>query len=377
MDREVLLKHFRAHLHLAITARQTGQDQELKAMPGPRIQDYCRALAKLPDNTLAGELWHPVRAILEQIDEATLYCRRRLIHKQVKDAAEQAELERVLWQLDFALALIMRMLPHQVCRRAELTDCGDLLCDVICHMAIGTGLNAADLIRRYLKLNPEEGRSKDGSITDGGFPDSYTWDVYQRVEALDKLADEFPDHIRHAARRMHAWPMLMHRHTNNRRRFQQLAKRFELGIEYPTDASEGARFRPDTPMVRYLDPFIFRLHSFYCDSADLKFESPEGETERIGRFWRQWPEDLPEEDILQVLRAVRRLPPLTKAAASQWAEKAVVPLILATDARDWKNCADPALQAVAKQKGVKSRATFKSRLLSAVSATLRRLARPA
>jgi hypothetical protein len=68
---------------------------------------------------------------------------------------------------------------------------------------------------------------------------------------------------------------------------------------------------------------------------------------------------------------------LTKAAAAQWAEKAVVPLILVTDARDWKNCADPALQAVAKQKGVKSRATFKSRLLSAVSATLRRLARPA
>jgi hypothetical protein len=63
--------------------------------------------------------------------------------------------------------------------------------------------------------------------------------------------------------------------------------------------------------------------------------------------------------------------------AAQWAEKAIVPLILATDARDYENCNEPVLQKIAKQKGVKSRAIFKSRLLSAVTATLRRLARPA
>jgi hypothetical protein len=54
-----------------------------------------------------------------------------------------------------------------------------------------------------------------------------------------------------------------------------------------------------------------------------------------------------------------------------------VPLILVTDARDFKNCTEPVLQAIARQKGVKSKATFKSRLLAAVTATLRRLARPA
>jgi hypothetical protein len=68
---------------------------------------------------------------------------------------------------------------------------------------------------------------------------------------------------------------------------------------------------------------------------------------------------------------------LTKATAAQWAEKAIVPLILANDARDYANCTEPVLQRIAKQKGVKSRATFKSRLLAAVTATLRRLARPA
>ncbi|HEX5219818.1 MAG TPA: hypothetical protein VFZ59_09645 [Verrucomicrobiae bacterium] len=53
---EDLVKEFRAYLHLAITAGQMGQSQQLKTLPGPWIGDYCRALAKLPGNKLAGEL---------------------------------------------------------------------------------------------------------------------------------------------------------------------------------------------------------------------------------------------------------------------------------------------------------------------------------
>jgi hypothetical protein len=228
------------------------------------------------------------------------------------------------------------------------------------------------MIRRFHQSHPEE----DG--TDGSFVESFAWDVYQRVMELDKLADEFPKHIGMAARQMHAWPMLMHRHANNRRRFNQLAKRLDLGTEYPTDASEGARFRPDTPMVRYLEPIIRRLHTVhYYQDPERKFETIAEENEFIGRFWWQWPEELPGEDILQILRAVCRLPPLTKATALQWVEKAIVPFILVTDARDYKTSTVPVLQKIAKQKGVKSRATFKSRLLAAVAATLRRLARPA
>ena len=47
-ERENLLKQFRAYLHLAITAKQTGQDKQLEAMPGPNMLTYCRALAELP-----------------------------------------------------------------------------------------------------------------------------------------------------------------------------------------------------------------------------------------------------------------------------------------------------------------------------------------
>ena len=95
------------------------------------------------------------------------------------------------------------------------------------------------------------------------------------------------------------------------------------------------------------------------------------------QIWWDWPEEPPGEEVLSPLRAARQLPPLTKATAAQWTEKVIVPLILATDARDWTNCTEPVLQKIARQKDVKGRATFKSRLLAAVAATLRRLARPA
>ena len=374
-EREILLKQFRAYLHLAITAKQTGQEKQLEAMPGPNLLTYCEALAKLPDNTLAGELAAPVMAMLNQLADVSYCCEAVLQRQDEKAVARHADSKRMLEQLDFALAPILSQIGF-IIRRAELADCQDLLCEVICGMALGRA-DAAHLVRRWQEKFPEELRNPDGSITDGGLPGRFAWDVYQRVEALDKLADEFPDHIRPAARRMHAWPMLMHRHTNNRRRFQKLAKLLELGEDYPTDASEGARFRPDTPLVRYLDPLIYRLNVTWQETRDTKFESVEDEQHFLYMTWWTRQEDCPSEEVLAVIHAARLLPPLTKATAAQWADKAIVPLILVTDARDWTNCTEPVLQKIARQKGVKSKATFKSRLLAAVSATLRRLARPA
>lgn len=373
-EREILLKQFRAYLHLAITANQTGQDKELEALPGPDMTMYCKEMAELPDTDLAWELSRPVVAILDKIKDVSCRCEGTLRRQDEKSVALHATAKRILEQLDFALALILRHFGF-INRRAELTECSDLLCEVL-GMASGR-VDAAHLVRRWQQKFPDDVYNEDGSVADGSFPDSFAWDVYQRVEALDKLADEFPDHIRPAARRMHAWPMLMHRHTNNRRRFQELAKRLELGVEYPTDASEGARFRPDTPLVRYLDPLIYRLNVTCQETRDIQFKSVKDEQSFLYMTWWTRQEDCPNEDVLAVIHAARLLPSLTKATAGQWAEKAIVPLILATDARDYANCTEPVLQKIAKQKGVKSRATFKSRLLAAVTATLRRLARPA
>jgi hypothetical protein len=130
-------------------------------------------------------------------------------------------------------------------------------------------------------------------------------------------------------------------------------------------------------MVRYLDPLIYRLHVMRSETGDRQFESVKKEQEWLHQIWWNWPEEPPGEEVLAPLRAARRLLPLTKATAAQWAEKVIVPLLLATNARDYANCTELMLQTIAKQKGVKSRATFKSRLLAAVTATLRRLARPA
>lgn len=375
-DREALLKQFRAYLHLVITARQTGKDKELAAMDGPNMLTYCRALAELPDNTLAGELSRPVAAVLNQLADVSNYCEASLKRQDEKAVARHASSNRVLDQVDFALALILRHC-HFLKRRAHRTKCSDFLCDTIYGMVINNSSDSVQLIRRYKELFPDQFRGPDDTYPDLDYLGDFAWDTYQRVEMLDKLADEFPVSIRQAAQGMHGWPMLMHRHTNNRRRFQQLAKRLELGEEYPLDASEGARFRPHTPLVRYLDPLIHRLHLFLWEIAYLDDSKPAKADKWMAREWAHWPEELPGGDVMQILRVVRQLPPLTKATAAQWTEKVLVPLILATDARDWKTCTEPALQAIANQKGVKSKATFKSRLLAAVAATLRRLARPA
>jgi hypothetical protein len=375
-EREILLKQFRAYLHLTITAKQTGQDKQLEAMPGPNMMVYCKELAELPDTNLAWELASPVVAILDQIKDVSCCCEGILRSKDEKFVAMHATAKRILEKLDLALGFILPSWDTQLWFRGEVTKDTDFLCAAL-SADTKAGGRIARMVRRYQQLHPDD-------VGQGAsYVEPFAWDVYQRVTELDKLADEFPDLVRHSARQMHAWPMLMHRHTNNRRRFQQLAKRLELGVEYPTDATEGARFRPDTPLVRYLEPIIYRLHSFcfggeiYYGTGGQEFESAEQENESIRRTWRQWPEDLPGENIVQILHVARRLPPLTKATAVQWAEKAIVPLILVTDARDYTSCTEPVLQKIAKQKGVKSRATFKSRLLAAVTATLRRLARPA
>ena len=79
---QALIESFRAYLHTVITAEQFGQSARLPALPGSKTGNYCAALAKLPDNTLAAELAKPVWAILAQIDKVAMDFYRPLYHKQ-------------------------------------------------------------------------------------------------------------------------------------------------------------------------------------------------------------------------------------------------------------------------------------------------------
>jgi hypothetical protein len=369
-----LVDAFRAYLHTVITAHQYGKQANLQAMPGPKTRDYCAALAKLPGNSLAAELAAPINALINEIDEAAMTFYRPLYQNLIKDPAKVTEHERILQQLDFALALVLRRLPSIAQFRARSSKDPDLMCEVVCGMA-GHGPETARLVRRYMKEFTEEIRNSDGSLEEGDIIDDFAWDVYERVEALDRFADEFPEHVRLAARYMHGWPMLVHRHTANKKRFAELVKRLDLGAKYPLDATESARFRPDSPMVRYLDPLVHHIHYVHSFTHGKTWKSEAEERKDLAFWWRDCIDDLPDDQAIEALRGIPKLPLLTKITAPEWSEKAVVPIIMAGDARDWKNCTEPALKRIARQAGVKSRATFKSRLSSAVTATLRALAR--
>jgi hypothetical protein len=371
-----LISSFRSYLQLVITADQMGERVNLSQRLGPITPSSCRALAKMPGYTLASELGAPVLAILEQINKITLHCDVFITLNEGKDPLMQSELEAVLEQLDMALARILGAVITQARVRAEFSRSCELLAPLIIDV-MGHGADAARLIRRYQQLFPNDAPIVNGEVQPESFPDLFAWEAYTRIMALEKLAEDFPAHIRPSARAMKAWPMLCHRHTFNRRHFTKLAERLQLGTEYPVDVSEAARFRPDTPMVAYLLPLIERLHCVWHVVRREQYESVAKEKERLAHLWRSWPEKTPGDEVLDALCGVRLLAPLTKKTAHGWAKTVLVPLIMATDARDWNHCAEPMLRNIAEQKGVKSRATFKSRLLAAVSHTLQGLARQA
>ena len=284
------------------------------------------------------------------------------------DQEARASCELLAERLDFALALICRNVVPVIRVRAHLTDCTDLMVHAL-RLVEGESVEAAGLVERIQKDHPEVDRPIDAE----NMVDSFAWETYQRVAELDRLVDRYPDHARWAARQMHAWPTLRSRHHSNDARFYELAEKLELGRDYPLDASAAARFRPDTPMVRLLDPLLVRL----CHLQTLakrwgkKFQMTP--TTLRGSWWNHLDPE-PNEREIAALRRLATLPPLTKRSAKRWAKEVVVPVILATNDTGYQ-CTEPALRQVLQQRDVKSRAIFRSRLEAAVSSYLRRMAR--
>ena len=191
-----------------------------------------------PGGTLAWELAKPGLAIFEQIRDVAKGCYGAIRQDLVKDPAEKALFEAILEELDEYLGSMLSELFVLAKIRAHVTRSSGLLVGVLI-AAMDDFVDLPVLIRRYHQLRPDDTSVKHPSPAEGSFPEDFAWDTYQHVAALDKLVDDFPDHVKLAARRMDAWPMLCHRHTNNRRRFNKLATRLELGAEYPFDASEA------------------------------------------------------------------------------------------------------------------------------------------
>jgi hypothetical protein len=372
-QRDIALRQFRAHLHLAITARQTGRDQEFKALPGPKSLTYCRALAKLPGPTLTAELAQPIRAVLCQMQSVAAACEARL---SGPDPAKSAADRRVLASLDQALAAIVGELTGFVKHRAAATTSTELLSQMFHGWLFDEGGQMMGSLLRQATEPAAEDREPDGSLAPGSLPDEFARDVFARVATLGCLEAAYPAHLRPAAECLPAWPLLAYRHDQPSPRVLERLNRLNLGAASPLDTRPNVTFDPESPMVKYLLPLLDRLAAMRAELGDAAFPSVETERKMLLHLWWRWPEPPPGESVLAPLRQARQLPDLTRSTVTTWTREVIVPLVLATDALDYSQCSEPAFQAIARDPQVTNPQTFQTCLSTAVEATLTQLLRP-
>jgi len=158
-------------------------------------------------------------------------------------AADNAEI--FLNFLDESIAKVIPCFTDLLVHRAARTKNADLLRLGI-NNAIGQGDIAVPFIRRYQELFPKADLLSDGTVGTGNFIDLYAREAYARMDELDTLADEYPDHMRTAAVDMNAWPMLQFRDHDNRERFEEIAAR-EPDPEESNAPSEARAAQPPEP----------------------------------------------------------------------------------------------------------------------------------
>ena len=271
---------------------------------------------------------------------------------------------------DFAFARFLSFCRVEARLRAENTRSSDLLVDVAM-MAKGNGTDALHLMRRYHELfGPEDPREP------GSLPDFFAWETYERVSALNEIGDEFPEQCKHSARQMHGWPMINSQHIDPAPRLAELAKRLDLGSEYPLDVSPRRRRGTDSPLLRYLEPLVWRIHVTRKVLRETReTRGNENFVSRLYGLWWEYPDTAPRPEVLNVLRQLTRLPNLTRQSAPEWSRKVIVPIIIATDAATPTTCTIIPFRNIWRHRSVKSPKTFASRLHAAVTDTLKRFAR--
>lgn len=185
-------------------------------------------------------------------------------------------------------------------------------------------------------------------------------ETVRHVERLAELSANFPEQFKAVARQMPAWPVMRFKREARNENFWHVLYRLQLGEDYPIDISHNARSHPSSIMGRYLTRCVERLYRF--------------------RLCKEWLNDRcrpSSAELKSLLELALRMRPLTKANSDEWSRRVFVPMIMLLDAgTDEASCKEPPLQAIWRQRGVKSPATFRSRLLTKVRQTLRSLAKP-
>jgi hypothetical protein len=238
--------------------------------------------------------------------------------------------------------------------------------------ARGDGVQFMKLMERYHELAPEEVENPDVE----SFPDQFLWDLAQRVEAFPELAERYPEHCHFAARHLQGLPMMVARHIDVTHEFRRLAEMLRVGTRHPFDVSHRKKRGGITPAMRYLEPLVWRMNTLRESlREEARREGGGVSAERVNWLWTlSYSRKTPEAEI-EILRRLPTLPALTKKCAPAWSKEIIVPYILETDGKNPASATKPFLKNIWKHRSVKSPATFRSRLESAVTDFLTRYSR--
>ncbi len=357
--------------------KETHTDRAAGLAQAAFICAMARSSEQSPSYELIGFLEGTSKIVSQLLATAEGY-RRFAVEKG--DVAEALRWRRLQCDLDFGLARGFGWLNGLVAYRAGVTESQDLLIDELMR-AKGHTTAMRDLLRRWCALAPEEFEVVEGEATMGDSAVAYlAWETIAQTEHLAELAERYPAQLRTVARQVPKWPVLVSQRDLAHGPACRKLHALQLGRDYPLETGGGTRFRPANPMGRYLTDWVERVHYFRIDltayrEAAERQQNPDDAAVR--RYWQVEGENPPTAEMEAVLRSLPDLPRLTKATSDDWAKRALVPLIMLTDAKTEATCTEPVLKKIWQQKGVKSAATFRSRLLSKVAQTLRPLARKA
>ena len=226
-------------------------------------------------------------------------------------------------------------------------------------------------MRRFFELEPAE---EAGVEMNDGLVSRLIQNAVRSAELLERLEQKYPHAAKRTAEQVDRWPVLCRKSKALVERRPALST---LGRNYALDPEAKVHKARKDSLRQYLTPVVRWLSrcSLPAVSPDVRRGMAEGALKR-----RDMPFYLPfgpcPERAVKVLAEAPELPALRKSTAVEWAEKLVVPFIMATDAATIEDIQKHrALSAIWKQTRVKSLKTFRSRLLDAVRKELPRMAR--
>jgi hypothetical protein len=280
----------------------------------------------------------------------------------------KASCRGIIDQLDDTLALMARNLTTFISIRSETTRSTELLCHVY-SQALG---NLERFPSVWRKLGTAESNDTDSSDSPGF---SLLHALTEAVRFFESECEKHPQLFRHWAQEQPFLPMLVFRNkAAYQKRFNRLADAVCLGKRCPINVSPRANYSLETP----INAKVFEVLMDFLWARDwIQFArkcEPETAWRKGATLESQLAEqaDMPRQ-MQPIYFAACELPPLTKATASKWADRYVMPYLDSTNV-DYLNA--PEHRMIRRRKRVKSRSTARAEVRKDVIRALIGMARP-